>query len=367
MRERIEGGEVIGPRMAISSTIVDGPYSVHGQTGAAVVTTEVEARAAVSSAKAQNADFVKVYSLLYPETFATIADEAARQGLPFAGHVPERVSVADASDAGQRSVEHLFGMFTATSSREVEIRRRLASTAVDPANPYVWLQLARSLERVAAATHDHRRAEALFVRLRRNGTCQSPTLTVLRMLSSPLTAFDPEDPRLRYLPESTKDFWRAQLVRGAPSTPEQVEECGRFFEAALRMVGALERAGVGLIAGTDSGNAYCFPGFGVHDELELLVRAGLTPMRALQAATRDAARYHGLEHAVGTVTAGKAADLVVLDADPLHDIRNVRRIHAVVTRGRYLSSADRTRMFSEIETAARQVPTPSAQLAGCGC
>ena len=120
-----------------------------------------------------------------------------------------------------------------------------------------WLQLARSLERGAAATHDPRRAEALFERLRRNGTWQSPTLTVLRMMSSPATAFDPEDPRLRYLPESTKDFWRAQLVWGTPSTPEQVEECGRFFEAVLRMVGALERVGAGLIAGSDSGNAHC--------------------------------------------------------------------------------------------------------------
>jgi imidazolonepropionase-like amidohydrolase len=96
------------------------------------------------------------------------------------------------------------------------------------------------------------------------------------------------------------------------------------------MVGALERVGAGLIAGSDSGNAYCFPGFGLYDELELLVRAGLTPMRALQAATRYAARYLGLEHAVGTVSADKAADLVVLDADPLDDIRNIRRIHAVV-------------------------------------
>jgi imidazolonepropionase-like amidohydrolase len=280
------------------------------------------------AAKAQGADFVKVYSFLYPGTFAAIADEAARQRLPFAGHVPERVSVADASDAGQRSVEHLFGMFTAASSREAEIRRRLASTPVDPANPYAWLQMARSLEREAAATQGSRRAEALFERLHHNGTWQAPTLTVLRTLSSPSR----RSTRKTRGCDTFRSLQRASGVRS--------------------WSGALESAGVGLIAGTDSGNAYCFPGFGLHDELVLLVRAGLTPMRALQAATRDAARYRGLGHAVGMGTAGQAADLVVLDADPLHDIRNSRRIHAVVTRGRYLSSADRTRMFSEIETAA---------------
>src|SRR5438876_136052 len=114
-------------------------------------------------------------------------------------------------------------------------------------------------------------------------------------------------------------------------------------------------AGVGIVAGTDAGNPYVFPGFSLHEELELLVQAGLSPMRALQAATRDAARCLGSAHVGGTVEPGKFADLVVLDGDPLAAIGNTRRIHAVICRGRYLGPEDRDRILREVETAAQQV------------
>ncbi|WP_221441458.1 amidohydrolase family protein [Jiangella mangrovi] len=107
-------------------------------------------------------------------------------------------------------------------------------------------------------------------------------------------------------------------------------------------------------AGTDCGTPFVFPGLAVHDELELLVRAGLSPMRALQAATRDAARCAEQEDVAGTVTAGRRADLLVLDADPLADIRNTRRIHAVVARGRYLGPGQRQRIFDQLEQAAQE-------------
>ncbi|WP_051116377.1 amidohydrolase family protein [Amycolatopsis nigrescens] len=368
LRDRINAGTVLGPRMVIASTIVDGPHSIHGPTGAAVVATEAEARAAVRAAKQQGADFVKVYSFLGQDTFTAIADEAGLVGLPFAGHVPDRVSAGVASDAGQRSFEHLFGLFFATSRREDELRQRLVETPVDPANPFAWYATARALEREAVRTHSPGRAAELFDRLRRNGTWASPTLTVLEALSLPFSAFDPADPRLRYLPPFMKDVWLDQLSRTAPSTPESIEEQRRFFEAELRLTGALHRAGVGVLAGTDTNNPYCFPGFSLHDELALLVRAGLSPMRVLRAATADAARYLGLEHTVGTVTPGMAADLVVLDADPLADIRNTRRIHAVVSRGKVIDAARRQELFADIEAAAGEVPPfPGAKVAGCGC
>jgi imidazolonepropionase-like amidohydrolase len=117
----------------------------------------------------------------------------------------------------------------------------------------------------------------------------------------------------------------------------------------------MHETGVGIVAGTDAGHTYVVPGFALHDELELLVRAGLSPMSALMAATRDAARCLGLSHVSGTVTAGKQADLVVLDADPLADIANTRRIHAVITRGRYIGPRERADLLSGIETTA-QVP-----------
>ncbi|GAB2750314.1 amidohydrolase family protein [Amycolatopsis magusensis] len=367
LRERVETGVVTGPRMVIASNLIDGPHSVHGPTGAVTVSTPEEARAAVRTMKEQGADFIKVYSMLTRETFTAVAEESRRVGLRFAGHVPERMSVLDAADAGQHSMEHLFGFFTATSTRETELRQRLAATPIDPANLQAWYTVARALEREAATTHDPRRARRLFDRLRRNGTYASPTLSVLRALSLPASGFDRDDPRLRYLPKSITDYWWLQVEHTGPATPAEIEEHRRFFDAELRMTGDLHRAGVPVLAGTDSNNAFCFPGFSLHDELALLVRAGLSPMHALQSATRDAARFLGRERTAGTVEPGKVADLVVLDEDPLADITNTSRIHAVVHRGRYLGPAERARLLAGIEKAAAEQQFPEPPVSGCGC
>ncbi|SFQ33301.1 Amidohydrolase family protein [Amycolatopsis arida] len=367
LRERIDRGEVLGPRMVIASTIIDGPHSIHAPTGAAQVATPDEARAAVRAAAARGADFVKAYSFLGAETFAAVAAEARRQRLPVVGHVPERVSAGEASDQGLRSIEHLFGMFLATSADEDRIRVEITREPVDPERPIEWFLRARRLEGTAVAGYDPAKADALFARLRRNGTWQSPTLTVLRSLSLPVAAFDPDDERLAYLPPTIVDYWWRQLESTAPGTPEQIAERRAFFAAQRRLVGTLDRAGVGLLAGTDANNPFCFPGFGLHDELDLLVEAGLSPARALRAATLDAARFLGLAHTTGTITPGASADLVVLDADPLADIRNTRRVHAVVLRGRYLSPEERRRVLADIREAAREPLGPPPAVAGCGC
>ncbi|WP_216208002.1 amidohydrolase family protein [Amycolatopsis aidingensis] len=366
MRDRIEEGSLLGPRMVIASTIIDGPHSIHQPSGAAVVETAAEARAAVPTAVDKGADFIKGYSYLYPEPFAALADESRRFGLPFAGHVPDRVSGWSASSAGLDCFEHLFGMFFATSSREEELRRELTSVPVDPEQPWKWMGLARELERQSLASHSPRRAAAFFRHLRRNGTWQSPTLNVLHAQSLPIEEFDPQDPRLEYLPPGTAGYWLEQLRHTAPSTPEEIENLRRLFAAQQRMVRDLDQAGVELIAGTDSNNPFCYPGFGLHDELALLVDAGLSPMRALQLATRDAARYLGREHTAGTVAPGKVADLVVLEDDPLADIRNTQRIHSVVNRGRYLSPERRTEILAEIKKAAAETSGAAAPAACCG-
>ena len=117
---------------------------------------------------------------------------------------------------------------------------------------------------------------------------------------------------------------------------------------------ALRRAGVGLLAGTDTGVLDCFPGISLHEELELLVKAGLTPLEALQSSTRNPAQFLGRSNDQGTIEQGKLADLVLLDANPLEDIRNTRKIHAVVVNGRLLLRADLRVMLDEVETACKR-------------
>ncbi|MGW0197292.1 amidohydrolase family protein [Nonomuraea sp. NPDC003201] len=365
VRDRIERGDLLGPRMVLASNIIDGPASLLGPLPTRV-SAEADARQAVRAAKAEGADFIKIYSYLGRDTFPIVVDEARRQGLQVAGHTPYLLSVPEASDGGQRSFEHLLGITLSTSSREEEFRRRMADTPIDPAAPREWYNLVRDLERVAVESFDPNKARALFDLLKRNGTWQSPTLSVLHVVSQPAATYA-NDPRLRYIPALDQAAWADHLKQIAPVTPEQVTQQRRFCHALLRMVGQAHRAGVGVIGGTDCYNPYVFPGFSVHDELSLLVRAGLSPIAALQSMTRDAARYLGRADTVGTIAPGKVADLVVLDADPLADIRNTRAIHAVVTRGRLIMREEREKILADVEAAAKDPGATAVSLPACVC
>ncbi|HUQ59444.1 MAG TPA: amidohydrolase family protein [Lentzea sp.] len=364
-RRRIESGEVLGPRMVVASAIVDGPGSPW--PGTVVVRTPEEARAAVRRAKEGGADFVKVYSFLSPECHAAIADESRRLRIPFAGHVPARVPIQDA--LAQHTHEHLYNLFTSTSDDADALYAQLRALPDDPADPNWWARQSGRIERAAVATHSPARAQALFAEMKRHGTWESPTLFVERNMSrSPENIVN--DPkaleRMRYIPVGLRAQWQTIMSGRPPRTPEEEAALREFGDARMRLLRTMHEAGVGVVAGTDAGFAYVFPGFSLHDELALLVQAGLTPMAALRAATSEAARCLGLEHETGTVTPGKQADLVVLDANPLADITNVGRIHAVVSRGRYLGPADRTRVLAEIEAAAQEpVEAPVTPLGCC--
>ncbi len=354
-RQDVQAGRLLGPRMVIASNLIDGPDPIWA--GSVAVSDEADARAAVRQAKKKGADFVKVYSLLPRSAFFALVDEARKQAIPFAGHVPDAVTTAEASDAGMRSIEHLTGVIEAISTREAEIRAELGQIprAHDPSHRR------NTLELQAAETHSPERAQALFARFARNGTWQVPTLTVLRSLSRVGDAQYGQDERLRYVAPKLAASW--QRFPQAVRTPQQLADQQLLFRDQLRTVGAMNHADVRLLAGTDTLNPFCFPGFSLHDELELLVEAGLTPMQALQTATRNPAQYLGNLDRAGTIAQGKQADLVLLDADPLAEIRNTRRINTVVAAGALLSRQRLNAMLSGVEAlqspaGASKVRTP---------
>ncbi len=154
-----------------------------------------------------------------------------------------------------------------------------------------------------------------------------------------------KDDRLSQLPPVILEFWKAGGM--GMSAADDPPARRRQFDRDLTLVGAMQKAGVKILAGTDTPSPYVFPGTSLHDELELLVKAGLTPLQALQAATLRPAEYLGMEARLGTIAPGKLADLVLLSADPLADIANTRRIEAVIQNGRLHQKPDLQRMLGQ--------------------
>ncbi len=346
LRKQVQEGQQPGPRIVVAGPLVDGPNPF--VPGSLVAADAAEGREAVRKLKKMGADFVKVYTKLSREAYLSIADEAKLQGLPFVGHIPESVSATEASDLGHKSIEHLTGVELASSDKEDELRREAVAALVN--NQSAMELLGRIGARAADSVSDTK-ARALYARFVRNGTWHVPTLTVVHSLVS---LDDPKftaDPRVKYMPPSLSSYWT--LIKLSPETDAELT---RRHKRTTGLVRAMHQAGVPFMAGTDTpGVPYVFPGFSLHDELALLVvECGFTPLEALQAATRNPARFFGREKDLGTIEPGKLADLVLLDADPLADIHNTTKIAAVVVNGRLLSRPELDRMLADVEASNRK-------------
>jgi imidazolonepropionase-like amidohydrolase len=335
-REQIARGDRVGPRLLTAGPVLDGPGARRSTN--AVINNADEARQAVRRVKREGGDFVKVYDLLSRESFFAIAAEAKAQGLPFVGHLPYAVKVEEASDAGLRSIEHMDGILWASSNREDEIRR-LSQESHPPTRP------------AAAFLHDSfsvAKLRALADRLKKNQTIVVPTLSNYWSRFEPRTEHSvlATADRLRYVPAGYADFWK-----GLGEPPRGDEDTRLLFEQSLIAVRELHMAGVTILPGTDVGVPFQVPGFSLHDELSLLVKAGLSTMEALQSATRNPARAFNLTDQ-GTIAPGMRADLVLLDSNPLENIDNTRKIRTVVAGGRVFERKELDTMLSDIQSAA---------------
>ena len=336
-RRRVAHGDVIGPRMVVAGPYLDGPTS--SREFVVRIGTPDEARRAVASLAARGVDFIKIMSVVPREAYFAAASEANRLRIPFVGHVPETVSAAEASQAGQKSLEHLFGVLLACAADGQELRKHIRPDPVGREFP--------AYENILAAFSDEA-ADKLFQEFRRNGTWQTPTLTIWSVRAS---LDDPrlyQDPALSYVSRSMRVIWDPRVDhRLKDMTPADIALAKRVLQRCFKIVHSMQVAGVGILAGSDTPFPFCVPGFSLHDELELLVEAGLTPLEALQSATIRPAEFLGMKGSLGTVEQGKTADLVLLDGNPLEDIRNTRKIAAVVVNGVYLPRGILDRMLDE--------------------
>jgi imidazolonepropionase-like amidohydrolase len=350
-RKELAAGTWSGPRFALAGPLVDGPSSRRTGLNTLIAAKAAEGREVVRKIKDWGYDFVKIYDALDRDTYFAIAAEAKRLKIPFAGHVPHAVRVAEASDAGQKSIEHLTGVTLGCSTREMELRKAIQGATSDPTKQD--LELRRRLVAQTHDSYDEKKAQALFERFAKNRTWQCPTFTVLRAVGHLNDPTFQKDDRLKYIPTRRREQWLPQGDRRFKEWKEEDYASARkTFEKALELVGKMHKAGVPILAGSDVANPYCFSGFSLHDELELLVKAGLAPAEAIKSATLNPAKYLDHENDLGTVAKGKLADLVLLDADPLKDIRNTRRIVAVVLGGKLHTKESLQKMLSDTAAAA---------------
>lgn len=352
-RQELSAGTRLGPHLFACGPVVDGPPPIHPDHSV-VVNNAADALSAVDDLKSQGWDFIKVYDNVPRDAYFAIAAEAKKDHIPFVGHVPLSVTATEASDAGQKSIEHFEGADYAISPLGDELRRARLERIGKPGQPgemmKLPLRIANELTQLAD-TYDEQRASALFAVFKKNGTWQVPTLVVKRAFSSIGDNAFYHDDRLRYVDAQTREEWaHAPIVH--IDLPAYVEARKRDFQAKLRITRAAHKAGVWFLAGTDSGFPYVYYGFSLHDELALLVEAGFTPLEALQAATRDAARFLNVKDS-GTVEVGKRADLVLLQADPLGDIHNTRSIEAVILSGHLLERRELDTLLSDVESRAK--------------
>jgi imidazolonepropionase-like amidohydrolase len=329
-----------GPFLAASGKRTPEQYPIHNAE---------EARAAVDDLKKRGANFIKIISMPSREAFFAVAEESKKQNIPFVGHLPFEIGAIEASDAGMRSIEHfLYSAFALSfSSKEAELRPRLVQ-AEKNGDSTAWEQIAHE----ADATYSPEKAAALIQTLKKNGTWVTPTLASLDITAHP-EDWKTDDPLLAFVPPALRREWRDSI--DDTRIKQHAAWLGRQAANDWKLTGELHHAGVPLLVGSDSLDPFVIPGDSFHKELAEFVRAGFTPMEALQAATRGAAQFLGRDKEFGTVETSHSADLVLLSANPLENIANTRKVWAVIRNGGYYDRNALDQLLARAKEAAAAV------------
>jgi imidazolonepropionase-like amidohydrolase len=306
LRQQLLAGETFGPRLITSGPSLNGNSVSGAEDGARQVRAQ----------RAAGYDFIKIHPGLTSSEFSAIAKTANELGIPFAGHVPAAVGVDGAMVAGIATIDHLDGYFAA-----------LMPFDNDPSGGYGGF-----FDVLLADKLDTDRISELASRTAAARTWNVPTESVVEHRISTVTTADLRSrPEMRYMPRATVAQWTRAKERQESERGFNAGIAARAIQVRRSLILALHEEGAGLLLGSDAPQVFNVPGFSIHRELAFLVAAGLTPYQALRTGTTAVAEFLGSN--TGTVAVGREADLVLLDADPLEEIGNSRRIHGVMLRG----------------------------------
>jgi imidazolonepropionase-like amidohydrolase len=327
IQKRPQQEGLLSPDVYLSADLIDG--NPPAMPGSLVVTTPAEAVDAVKNQIDKNVDFIKVYSNLSEDCFMAIAEEARKRNIPFAGHIPNGVSIYEAIKAGMASSEHLYGFLNACST-------------IDTSNEAL------------ISTFSEKKFDSICSVLAKSSMWLCPTLTVNRAMSYLNDSIFINDNRIAYLPAYVIEIWNQKMN---PYTKSQIDNFANstrvryLFE--LSLIGKMNEKGVKFIAGTDFPNPYVFPGFSLHDELLLMVKGGMPALDALRAATINAALFMNKKDDFGSVEVGKIASLILLNMNPLENIENTKTIETVIVRGKVYNRKALDLMLAHAKSIAK--------------
>ncbi len=319
LRRQLLDGEILGPRLVTS-----GP-SLNGRS----VSGEADARRQVREQAAAGYDFIKVHPGLSAEEFAALAETANSLGMPYAGHVPVAAGLSAALELGMASIDHLDGYLV----------------ALLPPDSYRSGGYGGFFDVMLAQEVDAEKIGEVAAATAASGTWNVPTQVLIEHLVDATPAEELRlRPEMKYMPPEVVENWVAAKDRQLAERGFDADTAALAISLRRKLILALHEAGAGLLLGSDAPQVFNVPGFSLHRELDVLVQSGLTPFEALATGTTSVAEF--LDMNTGAVAVGKSADLLLLDANPLEDIRNVRRIHGVMLRGEWLSAKRLDEVFA---------------------
>ena len=330
----------LAPNLYVAGPLIDGPLRIYDGGHplfpdlSVGVATPQDAERIVAELAAEGVDFIKAYEMLSAEAFEALVKEAEERNLPVAAHSPLAMTATEAARSGAMDMQHLrnLELSCADDVQDLKRERQTLVNESDAPHPGLLRSEIHQAQRPAAISGlTETSCDELIAVLAEEGIFQTPTLTVTRFFVRRRFAEEEWRQTFDMLPESVKESW---LKRSAQLADRRPGDADLAYDGWLQgMVAELAKAGVPIMAGTDAPIGFLTPGVSLHEELVELVEAGLTPLQALEAATLSPATFFGLDGEVGSVAVGQRADLVLLNADPLEDIRHISAIEAVIKGG----------------------------------
>ncbi len=320
-RKEIKNNTIIGPTIYTSGPKLDGDQATWA--GSLVVTSREDVTKALDSLEKIPSDFVKIYdSRISRENYLEVLKQAKERGLISSGHMPFTVELNEAVTSGIGAVEHLYYILKGCSSKEKESTQAIINKELG-----FW----DSMDQLTTTYHDST-AQKTFQLLNNHNTYVVPTLHIGNVLSYLDEVDHTNDPYLDIVGKGIVKTYNGRIKRALSASPEarkSRKELNSFFK---KLTKSLNNANVKLLAGSDSGayNSYTYPGISLHKELEAMVAAGLDPLEALQTSSYNGSRFLQKDKEVGVIEVNKVADLVILNSNPLQEIKNTRDIYQVI-------------------------------------